>query len=243
MPGLTVATLVCALHAAPSATPAVTFAAQPGVLYVPIRPAAAALGLPVEWSPESGATVGGQPVDESTVRKASDGTRLVPLRSLLTEGMTAVSEPKGKATRVVWEAGEAVFEAAEKFVEISIAEQRMRAWQGSYLVLETPVSTGRRGYATPRGKFKAHTRERMRYSRLYDNSPMPWSVQINGHIFIHGYKSVPRHPASHGCIRMPLWGENPARKFWEWVDIGTPVHVVAQFTRPEAAPEATEPGA
>jgi lipoprotein-anchoring transpeptidase ErfK/SrfK len=55
---------------------------------------------------------------------------------------------------------------------------------------------------------------------------MPWSVQINGHIFIHGFSSVPAYPASHGCIRVPLTGPNPARCFYEWIHRGTPVAVI-----------------
>jgi lipoprotein-anchoring transpeptidase ErfK/SrfK len=36
---------------------------------------------------------------------------------------------------------------------------------------------------------------------------------------------VPDYPASHGCIRLPLDGGNPARFFYEWIDRGTPVKV------------------
>jgi hypothetical protein len=44
----------------------------------------------------------------------------------------------------------------------------------------------------------------MHYSRRYRNAPMPFSVQVKGHIFIHGFKEVPARPASHGCVRLPL---------------------------------------
>jgi lipoprotein-anchoring transpeptidase ErfK/SrfK len=54
---------------------------------------------------------------------------------------------------------------------------------------------------------------------------MPWSVQITGNIFVHGFTSVPRAPASHGCIRLPLDEGNPAKLFFDWVDRGTPVHI------------------
>lgn len=66
----------------------------------------------------------------------------------------------------------------------------------------------------------------MHYSSLYHNAPMPWSVQIYGHVFIHGFTSVPNYPASHGCIRLPLNEGNPARFFYEWIDNGSPVSVV-----------------
>ena len=54
---------------------------------------------------------------------------------------------------------------------------------------------------------------------------MPWSVQITGHIFVHGFTSVPRSPASHGCIRLPLDEGNPAYFFYQWIDRGTPVRI------------------
>ena len=114
-----------------------------------------------------------------------------------------------------------VFEASE----VDLAEQRLRAWQGERLVMETHVSSGRNG-RTPSGNFRAGPyKSRMHYSKLYDNAPMPWSVQVNGNVFIHGFSSVPDYPASHGCIRVPLNEGNPARFFYEWIDVGTPVRI------------------
>jgi hypothetical protein len=65
----------------------------------------------------------------------------------------------------------------------------------------------------------------MHRSRLYHNAPMPWSVQVHENIFIHGFRKVPRHPSSHGCIRLPLAGANPAKWFYDWIDIGTPIGI------------------
>ena len=38
--------------------------------------------------------------------------------------------------------------------------------------------------------------------------------------------SVPKYPASHGCIRVPLTEGNPAKLFYEWVSKGTPIEIV-----------------
>jgi hypothetical protein len=65
-------------------------------------------------------------------------------------------------------------------------------------------------------------------------------VQVNGHVFIHGFTSVPGYPASHGCVRVPLTGGNPARFFYEWVDAGTPVEILP--VKPKARPAAAEAG-
>lgn len=54
---------------------------------------------------------------------------------------------------------------------------------------------------------------------------MPWSVQVHRNIFIHGFPSVPPRAASHGCIRRPLTGRNPARWFYEGVTPGTPLQI------------------
>jgi lipoprotein-anchoring transpeptidase ErfK/SrfK len=109
---------------------------------------------------------------------------------------------------------------------VNLAKQQLHAWQGERLVLQCRVSSGRNG-GTPAGDFVAGPyKSRTHYSSRYNNAAMPYSVQINGHIFIHGFTSVPKYPASHGCIRVPLNEGNPARFFYEWVDKGTPVKVM-----------------
>lgn len=66
------------------------------------------------------------------------------------------------------------------------------------------VSTARPGYRTPVGTFKPQWLARMHYSRLYDNSPMPYSIFFKGNFAIHGTEYVKRlgRPASHGCVRL-----------------------------------------
>ena len=54
---------------------------------------------------------------------------------------------------------------------------------------------------------------------------MPWSVQVRGDVVIHGFPSVPPHAASHGCVRVPLTGANPAHWFYTWVETGTPIEI------------------
>ena len=116
-----------------------------------------------------------------------------------------------------------------KFVVVDKARQELRAYEGNRVVLATRISTGRRGRETPNGRFRARSKSLMHYSRLYDNAPMPYSVQIAGNFFIHGFSSVPDYPASHGCVRVPLSGGNPARQFYDWVDTGTPVAIVGSW--------------
>ena len=67
------------------------------------------------------------------------------------------------------------------------------------------VSTGKAGYDTPNGKFKAFRMERDHFSKEWDEAPMPFSIFFTqkGHA-IHGSLDVRRlgTPASHGCVRL-----------------------------------------
>lgn len=118
-----------------------------------------------------------------------------------------------------------------KRVVVSKSEQMLRAYDGGRIVFETRVSTGKEGKRTPNGSFRALSKERIHYSSLYENAPMPFSVQFSGNYFLHGYSSVPNLPASHGCIRLPLRAADrrPARQFYEWVTIGTPIRIIGRW--------------
>jgi hypothetical protein len=63
-------------------------------------------------------------------------------------------------------------------------------------------------------------------------------VYFNGGIAVHGSRSVPAQPASHGCIRIPM---SVAEWFPGAVHIGMPVHVVGVDGQPPtpAAPATT----
>jgi hypothetical protein len=212
----------------------VTFASEKGQMFVRVRPLGAAMDLTVEYDPETEVvTVGDRVVQDSEWRTLFDGSRVVALRVFQDAGAEVHYDYPHRTAEVLRGGLKAFVREGEKRVEVSIKRQELRAWQGEELVMVTPISSGKRGHTTPTGHFKAGpAKARMHYSRLYNNSPMPWSVQINGNIFIHGYKSVPRYPASHGCIRMPLKGRNAAQWFWHWVDLGTPVSVLHDFSEP-----------
>lgn len=116
-----------------------------------------------------------------------------------------------------------------KRVEIDKTQQVLRAYEGERLVLESRVSTGKWDGSTPNGQYRAGPKHRMHYSKRYDNAPMPYSVEVVGNVFIHGFTSVPKRPASHGCIRLPLTGDNPAKRFFEWIEPGTPIEIKGKW--------------
>ena len=125
-----------------------------------------------------------------------------------------------------------------KHVVVDKTQQELVAYEGERVALRTHVSTGREGHRTPSGSFAASDKQVMHLSSLYEDAPMPFSVQVHGNYFIHGFSEVPAYPASHGCIRMPMDGENPAKKFFEWVEIGTPIKVTGDWNGPPAKPAA-----
>ena len=201
----------------------ITFATVPGQLYVPLDEAGHALHWRLSLE-KPGFQLNCRPLDARRLRQLTDGTLLVPVDELRRAGALLVPV-SGGPVEVIDRGHRFTATAGPKRVEVSLAKQQLRAWQGTRLVLQSRISSGRRD-STPAGEFKAGPyKARMHYSTRYHNAPMPWSVQINGHIFVHGFSSVPTYPASHGCIRLPLDEGNPARFFHDWVLTGTPVTV------------------
>jgi peptidoglycan hydrolase-like protein with peptidoglycan-binding domain len=73
---------------------------------------------------------------------------------------------------------------------------------------------------TPRGRFIVYDKvvgwEKGQFSSMY------YSNYISGGVAIHGSRSVPIEPASHGCIRIPIFS---AREMSKLLPIGTIVLV------------------
>ena len=192
---------------------AITFASEPGMIYLPLEEAARELHL----------QLGGNDTGRSLV----NGTRLVSADELRQAGCQITWKTPSGPVSFSHEQHGLVAAIGLKRVEVSLGLQTLDAWQGERLVLHTRISSGRY-HSTPAGDFVAGPyKSAMHYSHLFAWAPMPWSVQIHGHVFIHGFSSVPDHPASHGCVRLPLDGGNPAKFFYEWIDVGVPVRVVA----------------
>lgn len=87
---------------------------------------------------------------------------------------------------------------------IDIASQRMIVKVDGEVRHVWKVSTGRKGFSTPRGAYKPQRMHVSYFSRKYDNSPMPYSIFFRGGYAIHGTNAINRlgGPASHGCVRL-----------------------------------------
>src|SRR5882757_3191135 len=104
-------------------------------------------------------------------------------------------------------AGALLASSAQAAVTVTIdkSAQQMTVEVDGRPLYQWPVSTGKGGYDTPSGKFKAFRMERDHYSKEWDEAPMPFSIFFTqkGHA-IHGSLDVKRlgSPASHGCVRL-----------------------------------------
>ncbi len=87
---------------------------------------------------------------------------------------------------------------------IDLSDQTMTVYVGERLAHVFKVSTGRRGYGTPTGRWNAQWLSPRHRSKKYNNAPMPWSVFFHGGYAVHGTTEVRRlgRIASHGCVRL-----------------------------------------
>ncbi|HZH97782.1 MAG TPA: L,D-transpeptidase family protein [Fimbriimonadaceae bacterium] len=198
---------------------------QKGFVQVPIRRTSEALGLTLHADAKTGAiTINDRPITPSHTLPGR--ITLMKVRDLEPLGVQVSYDAATELTTLSFKDKTVTVKPGEKRVVVNKSEQKLRAYQGGLLVFETRVSTGKRGHGTPSGSFTAGPEKSVfRRSSLYENSPMPFSIQIEGHVFMHGYHSVPRYPASHGCIRLPMTGKNAAKWLFKWVDLGTPITV------------------
>jgi hypothetical protein len=208
--------------------PAVTFANQKSSVFVPARIVADKLGLYLEKKNSKSVMVGDLLVEGCL--SLYDGRMLLPLQAIRDLGASVDKESQpGKIMMSIGDQTHEISVGAKK-IEVDQTKQRLVGTQGNLIVIDTNVSTGRPGHRTPNGSFKTGPyKSRYHYSRLYNNAPMPYSIQVNGNIFFHGYGYVPTYAASHGCIRVPLGKRNPARYLFNWADKGVETKVFGRY--------------
>lgn len=137
-------------------------------------------------------------------------------------------------------------ELGYEHVEIDVDRQVMLLVNAEGRVRILPVSTGSgKPYIdqgqnsiayTPRGRFIVYDKvlgwETGEFSSMY------YSNYISGGVAIHGYRSVPATPASHGCIRIPIFA---AREVSRKMPIGTIVLVYDKVSFVSAKDWVTNP--
>jgi lipoprotein-anchoring transpeptidase ErfK/SrfK len=135
-------------------------------------------------------------------------------------------------------------------VVVSLPKQRAYLMTGEQIVIDSPISSGKRGHTSPTGHFSVLEKDPNHHSSLYgdfvdgygrivragvsakiDAAPsgtrfagatMKWFMRLTDEGVGMHVGILPGYPASHGCIRMPVDG---AKLFYDHVKIGTPVEV------------------
>jgi lipoprotein-anchoring transpeptidase ErfK/SrfK len=104
-----------------------------------------------------------------------------------------------------------------KHVEADLSRQVMVLANGGKVKGIYHVSTGAPATPTRVGSWRFYRKE-----PGFNNVGMYYSVYYSGGYAIHGYRSVPTYPASHGCLRNPIPN---SRHIYNWVSIGDPIHI------------------
>src|SRR3546814_1869559 len=99
---------------------------------------------------------------------------------------------------------------------------RISDWSSDVCSSDLTVSSGRRGYESPVGRFEILQKRKVHRSNRYENALMPYMPRLNWYgVAFHGGR-VPGYPASHGCIRLPM---QFAEKLYGVTDLGSFVFV------------------
>lgn len=122
-----------------------------------------------------------------------------------------------------------------RWIEITLSKQSLKAWDGNQLFLETLLSSGLPWFPTPTGEFRIWLK--VRYVRMvggsgvyaYDLPNVPFVMFFENNQ-VPGYKGYSLHGTywhndfgrvhSHGCVNLPT---PAAEKLYYWADIGTKV--------------------
>ncbi len=135
-------------------------------------------------------------------------------------------------------------------VRVSLSKQRAYLMLGDEIVIDTPISSGKRSRITPSGSFHVQEKDKDHHSSIYgdfvdssgrivrrgvsskiDSAPsgthfvgaaMTWFMRLTDEGVGMHVGILPGYPASHGCIRMP---STAAEMFYNRVKVGTPVVV------------------
>ncbi len=133
---------------------------------------------------------------------------------------------------------------------VSLPKQRAYLMTGDQIVIDSPISSGKRGHTSPTGHLSVLEKDPNHHSSLYgdfvdssgrvvragvsariDAAPsgthftgaaMKWFMRLTEDGVGMHIGILPGYPASHGCIRMPPDG---AKLFYDHVKVGTPVDV------------------
>lgn len=119
----------------------------------------------------------------------------------------------------------------EKYGVIFLLSQKLICYEDGKEVYRTRISTGRRWHGKNWLKYKesypvlwkdpagAKSRSKMDNKHEKYNVSTPWKIILSREaqhlVRLHEFVSVPRQPASHGCIRVP---KGKGKWLYDWVE-------------------------
>lgn len=109
-------------------------------------------------------------------------------------------------------------------VEVLLDRQVALVIRNGRVLRTVHVSTGKRGFATPVGRYQVTRKVRRSWSVPY-RVWMPWATYFVRGIAFHQSNNVPVTPASHGCVRVTA---ADARWLYALTPVGTKVRVIAR---------------
>jgi hypothetical protein len=109
-------------------------------------------------------------------------------------------------------------------VEILLDRQVALVIRAGRVLRTVHVSTGKRGFATPVGRYQVTRKSRRSWSVPY-RVWMPWATYFVRGIAFHQSPNVPVTPVSHGCVRVTAAN---ARWLYGLTPVGTKVRVIAR---------------
>lgn len=190
--------------------------------------------------------------------QASAQSRRRPVAAKPTPARRAASQPMRKPSDLIHKQEPvrinqsllAQTTADDTHIVVSLSKQRAYLLKGDQIVIDSPISSGKRGHSSPAGNFKVLEKDKNHRSSLYGDfrdshgrivragvsaridaapsgthfvgAPMTWFMRLTGDGVGMHVGILPGYPASHGCIRMP---SQAAELFFAHVKVGTPVEV------------------
>ena len=130
--------------------------------------------------------------------------------------------------------GETIKNLTDKKIIVNLTEQKLYAYEGDELFMETSVSSGLEDLPTPRGTFHIYEKTPSRYmqgplpnisDQYYDLPGVPWTMYFTvGGAALHGayWHNNFGKEWSHGCVNLPTLD---AKKLYDWAPMGTTVIV------------------
>lgn len=159
-----------------------------------------------------------------------------------------VNLPNSLIANLTSESSKKVLSAAdpnERWIEVDLSEQKLKAWDGNNLFLETLIASGLPWWPTPTGEFRIWTKMRatkmeggegryyyylpnVPYVMFFENDEIPgWrGFSLHG-TYWHNEFGTQR---SHGCVNLPT---PIAEQLYYWVTPALPAGKSSVFASPD----------